>query len=189
LYKSPWNAQRAAGVNAEPQRWKLSDAAATSRGLSMTTVRFAQRRFESLLQIWLVFGCLFVCLPRLTLSAPLAEDTESSPPQIQEVTVTAQRRTENIQNVPVAVTAVSGEKLQAAGIGSTLDLGAITPGLEVGSALGSILPHIRGIGTTSHGPSLENSIATYVDDIYYASESASVFKLTSVAQIEVLKGP
>src|SRR5262245_22444929 len=131
---------------------------------------------------WPVLSCMLTCLPdAAALAASPADATDSSLPQLEEVTVTAQRRSENIQRVPVAVTAVSGEKLQAAGIGSTLDLGTVTPGLEVGSALGSILPHVRGVGTTSHGPSLENSVATYVDDIYYASQSASIFALSNIS--------
>jgi len=98
-------------------------------------------------------------------------------PALMEIIVTAQKRSENLQVVPIAITAVSGADLTSAGIGSTADLALVTPGLTVVNIAGVVLPHIRGIGTTAYGAGLENSV------------TASLMSLNNVAQIEVLKGP
>jgi iron complex outermembrane receptor protein len=108
---------------------------------------------------------------------------------LQEVVVTAQKRTENLQDVPIAMTALSGERLEAAGINSTTDLGIVTPGLTTVNFAGFVFPHIRGVGTTAFGAGLESSIATYVDGVYIASALASLMSLNDVQQVEVLKGP
>jgi iron complex outermembrane receptor protein len=108
---------------------------------------------------------------------------------LAEIVVTAQKRQENLQDVPIAITALSGNELQSSGVGSTTDLGLVTPGLTVVNAAGFIFPHIRGVGTTAFGPGLENSVATYLDGVYLSSGLASLMTLNNVAQIEVLKGP
>src|SRR5882757_10377151 len=108
---------------------------------------------------------------------------------LMEIIVTAQKRSENLQVVPIAITAVSGADLTSAGIGSTADLALVTPGLTVVNIAGVVLPHIRGIGTTAYGAGLENSVSTYIDGVYLVSGTASLMSLNNVAQIEVLKGP
>src|SRR5882757_1213555 len=102
---------------------------------------------------------------------------------LMEIIVTAQKRSENLQVVPIAITAVSGADLASAGIGSTADLALVTPGLTVVNIAGIVLPHIRGIGTTAYGAGLENSVSTYVDGVYLASGAASLLSLNNVAQI------
>lgn len=106
-----------------------------------------------------------------------------------EILVVAERRRERLQDIPVAITSLSAEALDRAGIESTLDLSAVTPGLNFTSATGSAAPFLRGVGNNSVGPGAESSVATYVDGVYYASVSATVFSLTGVQQIDVLKGP
>jgi iron complex outermembrane recepter protein len=108
---------------------------------------------------------------------------------LAEIIVTAQKRSENLETVPIAVTALSGAELAATGVASTEDLGLVTPGLTMVNTAGIILPHIRGIGTTAYGAGLENSVSTYVDGVYLVSGSASLLSLNNVAQVEVLKGP
>jgi outer membrane receptor protein involved in Fe transport len=108
---------------------------------------------------------------------------------LTEIIVTAQKRSENLEVVPIAITALSGADLASAGIGSTADLALVTPGLTVVSIAGIVLPHIRGIGTTAYGAGLENSVSTYIDGVYLVSGAASLLSLNNVAQIEVLKGP
>jgi len=108
---------------------------------------------------------------------------------LTEIIVTAEKRAENLQTVPIAITAISGDALQASGVRSTVELGLVTPGLTVITAAGFILPHIRGVGTTAYGPGLENSVATYLDGVYFTSGLASLISLNNVSQVEVLKGP
>src|SRR5215471_9311602 len=80
-----------------------------------------------------------------------ASSPEETGPKLEEVLVTAQKRTENLQDVPIAVTALSADRLDAAGISSTADVGLVTPGLTVTNIAGFALPHIRGVGTTAYG--------------------------------------
>jgi iron complex outermembrane receptor protein len=121
-------------------------------------------------------------------AAPAAPAQESEP-ALTEIIVTAQKRSENLQDVPIAVTALSADQLARSGIQSTTELGTVTPGLTVVNQHGDVLPHIRGVGTTLFGAGIENSVATYVDGVYIASQVGSLLTLNNIAQVEVLKGP
>ena len=110
-------------------------------------------------------------------------------PQIEEIIVTANKRSENIQNVPIAITAVTGERLDNIGITSTQDLARVVPGLTIDSSLGGTRAHLRGIGSAASGVGAENSVATYVDGVYILSLSGALVQLSNIEQVEVLKGP
>ena len=109
--------------------------------------------------------------------------------QLEDIIVTANKRAENLQDVPIAITAVTGARLEAIGITSTQDIAAVVPGLTIQQSVGGTQAHIRGVGTTTLGPGTENSIATYVDNVYMFSMSGALVQLNSIDQIEVLKGP
>ncbi len=96
--------------------------------------------------------------------------------ELQEVTVTANRRSENLQKVPMTVNVVTAESLA-------------NQGLNIGNVAGFSEPFIRGIGTTATSAGSEASVATYVDGVYIASETAALFNLNNISQVEVLKGP
>lgn len=108
---------------------------------------------------------------------------------LADIVVTAQRRSERLQRVPVAVTALSGEALATKGLASTQDIAAATPGLTFTQVAGSASPRIRGVGTTNAFGGNENSVATYVDGVYYASSNSTILTLANVEQVAVLKGP
>jgi iron complex outermembrane receptor protein len=109
---------------------------------------------------------------------------------VKDIVVTAQRRSENLQNVPVAVTALTPETLAVAGVTSTDDLKALTPGLNFNTNLGGFgQPRIRGVGTTATGPGIENPTATYIDNVYIGTSAGALFALNDVDQVAVLKGP
>lgn len=119
-----------------------------------------------------------------------AQTTESDNGQIAEIVVTAQKRSENLQNVPIAVTVVGGEALSAAGVNKTSELALVTPGLTMTTQAGAnVLPRIRGVGQSGAPLGGENPVAVYVDGVYYASAAGSLFALNSISQIAVLKGP
>ena len=103
--------------------------------------------------------------------------------------VTAQRRSENLQKVPISVSAISAAKLQAANITSSADLAAVTPALTFSNVNGYLQSRIRGIGNASQGPTIENSVATYIDGVYLASAPGSLQNLNNIQQVEVLNGP
>lgn len=116
-------------------------------------------------------------------------DATSAGAGLEEIVVTAQKRGENLQKVPIAVTALSAQTLAAKGIANTSDLVAVTPGLNYTTGGGYALPRIRGVGAGSTSGGNENPVATYVDGVYIASATSAVMSLSNIAQIAVLKGP
>ena len=79
-----------------------------------------------------------------------------------DIVVTAQRRAQALQSVPISVQAFTSEKLDASGITNTADLALITPGLVVARGVGLSSPFLRGVGSSSNGPGVESPVATYV---------------------------
>ena len=106
-----------------------------------------------------------------------------------DIIVTAQKRAENVQDVPIAITAVTSEQLNAAGVASTSDLTMVAPSLNVGSNAGYFLPRLRGVGNPTFGPGIENAVATFVDGVYVAAVPGTLLSLNSVERVEILKGP
>jgi iron complex outermembrane recepter protein len=118
-------------------------------------------------------------------SAHPSTDTSDIP----EIIVTAQRRAESLQDVPIAVSAVSAAQLEIQGITSTLDIGRAVPSLIVTQTFGYVLPRIRGVGNSVVGAGYESGVATYIDGVYLAAAPAGLLSLNNIEQIEVLKGP
>ncbi len=117
-------------------------------------------------------------------------DADTGAGGVTDIIVTAQKRTENAQNVAVAITALSSEDIAASGVTSTEDLRAAVPSLNVTTAVGGFgLPRIRGIGATGQGAGIENPVAVYVDGVYYGSAIGALQSLFDVEQVAVLKGP
>ncbi|WP_207080606.1 TonB-dependent receptor [Novosphingobium sp. KA1] len=109
---------------------------------------------------------------------------------VEEIIVTAQKRDQSSQDVPIAITALSGDQLQGAGIQSTVDLKATVPSLNITTGTGGIgLPRIRGIGATGQGPGIENPVAVYVDGVYYGASFGILQSMFDTEQVAVLKGP
>ena len=121
-----------------------------------------------------------------SVSAPPAEESAGA---LEEIIVTANKRAEHLQDVPISVTAVSAETLQNSGVENVQDLRAVVPGLNVTQNTGFENTHLRGVGSSILGPGLENPIALYVDGVYYASTSSSLIDFVDVADVQVLKGP
>jgi iron complex outermembrane recepter protein len=120
-----------------------------------------------------------------------AADTTSSFNEDQgtltEIVVIAQKRSENLQNVPIAISTVSGSQLAAMAASSISAIADMTPALQMTTSQGSVAPHIRGVG--SDIPTVENSVAMYLDGVYIASPSAALLSLNNIQQVETLKGP
>jgi iron complex outermembrane recepter protein len=116
-----------------------------------------------------------------------AAATEAS--GLEEVTVTAERRQERLVDVPISVTSVSGDTLQAAGVSSMLDLQQTVPGLRLDMSGSNYSPTIRGIGSALAGPGANANVAIYVDGFYDPNIMASDFELQSISSVDVLKGP
>jgi len=109
--------------------------------------------------------------------------------QIEEVVVTAQKRVENLQDVPIAVSVVTASQLAQADANGILDLRLVIPTLNVTLSGGYVTYALRGLGSNGFGVGVENPIALYVDGVYIAAPAASLMSLNNISQVEVLKGP
>ena len=111
---------------------------------------------------------------------------------IADIVVTAQRRAENVQDVPIAISAFSAEQLEAQGVGNTLQLGQYVPNLvaQNNTGIGSANAYfLRGLGSTETIATFDPPVGTYVDDVYLSRQNANNLALFDVERIEVLRGP
>lgn len=108
---------------------------------------------------------------------------------IEEVMVTAQKREEDSQDIPIMISAFSSEKLDAMGVESTADLQKVTPGLTFTYAYGYTVIYLRGVGSDAFLPNADPSIATYIDGINIGPSQGKQDTLGAVKRVEVLKGP
>lgn len=119
----------------------------------------------------------------------------SSGGQIEEITVTAQKRSENLQRVPIAITAFTPEALAQKGITDVAGLGKFAPSVEiVGTSPFSgssqvLSAFIRGIGQNDFAFNLDPGVGVYVDGVYYARTVGAVVDLLDLDHVEILKGP
>ena len=109
--------------------------------------------------------------------------------QLEEVRVTAQRRSEDSQQIPLAVTSLSAEDLSSSGVVNTVSLSLAVPGLMFMQGANTATPFIRGVGSTTTSVGAEGAVSTYVDGVYVTSLNATLFELNNVERVEVLKGP
>jgi len=111
---------------------------------------------------------------------------------LEEIVVTAQRREQRLQSVPVSITALSAETLKANRIETVGDLNAVAPNLTVRpGAGGNQSPNytLRGILGASSAAGQDKGVSPYLDGVYLQAQSGSVFELADIERIEVLKGP
>ena len=108
---------------------------------------------------------------------------------IGEIVVTAQRRSQRLVDVPIAVTAVTGVALQESGVTSSAQLGQVVPGLRLDLSGAFFQPTVRGVGSATAGVGLSSNVATYIDGVYRPSPFSTNFELADIESIQVLKGP
>lgn len=134
----------------------------------------------------MAIGCGFLVAAPLAASA--AEELELS-----EVVVTAQFREQNVQDTPLAITAVSGEMLEARSQTNVTEITNQAPSVTLkqqGPAWGpSIVAYIRGIGTYDFNPAQEPGVGMYIDDVYIATLTGSMLDLLDLDRVEILRGP
>lgn len=110
-----------------------------------------------------------------------------------EIIVTAQFREQRLQDIPLAITAVPGELLEARSQTSIVDIGAFAPNVNLTQATAinanSIAAFIRGIGQDDSSFALEPGVGIYIDDVYYGTTFGAVLDLVDLDRVEVLRGP
>jgi len=122
-------------------------------------------------------------------AAPAAPPSSAGPVGVAEIIVTAQKRAERLEDVPLTISVIDDKIIQSAGIRSIDEIGQISPGLSFSHNGVFVAPSIRGITSTFNAPGAEANIAIYVDGYYQPSLSANVFDLVNIQDVTVLKGP
>jgi outer membrane receptor protein involved in Fe transport len=127
---------------------------------------------------------LFAATPAIA-QQPGAADEE-------EIVVTAQKREQFIQDVPIAVTALSGNQLEQAGVADIRALQTISASINLNSTQtesGGTTLRIRGVGTTGNNAGLESAVGVFIDGVYVSRPSIALGELLDVQQVEILRGP
>jgi iron complex outermembrane receptor protein len=143
---------------------------------------------------------LFAVAPTLLAAAPEVRAGEApeeaprpasdaNPGSVETVVVTAQRRSESLQDVAMAVAAFDGDALLDSGVTDAMQLQTVVPSLTYVATGYMAQPYLRGIGTRQSTVGLEPSVVTYIDDRYVARPFAAMFAMLDVERVEVLKGP
>lgn len=117
---------------------------------------------------------------------PATSDTEQSG---QDIIVTAQRREERLRDVPLSITALSGDQLVKSGVGSAVALNQVVPGLNFQSNGSTAQPAIRGVTSSGSTAGDASNVAIYIDGVYQPFQFGNYLELADVQRIEVLKGP
>ena len=144
-------------------------------------------RIQSVLLCGIATSVLVGASPALAQIQP-----ETAQGGLAEIVVTAQKREQSVQDVPIAVTAVTQDTLEANRITTVNDLGSIAPGVTVRPSAGGIqVPSFTIRGQNSYGvvAGSDKQVSIYLDGVYISSPRGSIFDLPDVARLEVLRGP
>jgi len=143
-------------------------------------------------------GLCLGATPALAQSAATAQSVQSAAAQSDEnqtpdIVVTAQFREQKLQDAPLAITAVTGEMLEARGQTNITDLAAQAPNVTLRQAAATygpaIVAYIRGVGQRDTSFALEPGVGLYIDDVYLPTMHGSLLALTDLDRVEILRGP
>src|SRR5262245_58679344 len=150
---------------------------------------------KSLTALLMVSGaCALVCgaSPSFAQATPDQKPEERSGP-LEEVTVTARYREEDLQQTPIAITAITAEDIQARDFSSSYELGYTVPNAalrQTQAAFGNTMSaFIRGIGQYDFLPEFEPGVGVYFDDVLFPVTMGSMVDLLDLERVEVLRGP
>jgi len=141
---------------------------------------------------------LIACgLAAMGIAAPAAAQTEGDAAQAAEdygdIVVTAQFRSQRVQDTPLAITAMGAEQLEARGQTSVVDVAAQAPNVTLRPATSNLGPSlqafIRGVGQYDSSFAQEPGVGVYVDDVYYPTLTGSIVDLVDLDRVEILRGP
>ena len=123
--------------------------------------------------------------------ASIGVGAQAQAQEIEEVTVTAQKREQSVNDVPIAISAYSGNLVEDLGVRSAEDLTKLTPGLEVSTSggVGTKVWTIRGVGFSDYSTSASSTVGVYVDEVAIPYPVMSTVTFFDVERIEVVKGP
>lgn len=122
-------------------------------------------------------------------TAEATTDESTAGDGIGDIVVTAQRREESLQRVPLSITAVTGEELKNANVTDVTRIEQIAPGVRIGRSGSDARPAIRGVYTEAIGANSDPRIGFYVDDIYQSRTAQALAAFVDLERVEVQKGP
>lgn len=128
-------------------------------------------------------------LSALAPAPAVAQESPETEADGGDIIVTAQRRSENLQDVPMSITALSADTLAQAGITATSDLAKVAPGVTMTFFGAFLQPSVRGITSTGANLGENSNVALYIDGVYQPQQIATLIDLPDIEQIEILKGP
>ncbi|WP_197425944.1 TonB-dependent receptor [Erythrobacter sp. CCH5-A1] len=141
-----------------------------------------------------LFACGLMACSALTTPA-FAQDTEegAAPPKDDNVIiVTATRRAQDVQDIPLAVTAIAPQQLEAQRVVNIQQIAALAPSFTASQAQlasGSVVLRVRGVGTTSNNIGFESAVGIFIDGAYQARPGVALSEFVDVERVEVLRGP
>ena len=136
---------------------------------------------------WVMPGTLAIVFAFSFMSSNIAADETMA--TMEEILVTAQRRSESIEDVPIAITVQTAEDLRKNNIVDIRDIGNVVPGLSFLGQGAIAIPAIRGVQSFSGQAGTEQPTAMYIDGIYQPNQWSNYFDLVDIERLEVLKGP
>ena len=119
------------------------------------------------------------------IATPISSMSLGQTLELEEIIVTAQKRSQNLQEVPLTIASFSAEAIKEYGVTNIQSLAAVTPGLVVSSTQGSPSPYIRGVGTRLATIGLGRGISVYVDEHYMSGGAGALLELPDVERVEV----
>lgn len=119
----------------------------------------------------------------------VAQESAPAPGQLEEIIVTAQKRSQSLEEVPIAISAFSGDDLTSGRVLSVNELSEMVPGMRIDSQGGASQPTVRGVGTATAGAGATSNIAVYVDGFYVPDQYDTDMQLLNLKSVQVLKGP
>ncbi|RYF95717.1 MAG: TonB-dependent receptor [Caulobacteraceae bacterium] len=153
------------------------------------------RNLRSILAVSAAWTALLAGGPVLAAEAGAVEEAAAAadaPSEVDELIVTARRREENAQDVPIALTVLGGETLEKTGAYNVQQLVQLAPSLQFGSFNPrNTQVNIRGLGNNTGlaNDGLEAGVGIYIDQVYYSRPAAATFDLLDIERVEILRGP
>ncbi|MFA5630157.1 MAG: TonB-dependent receptor [Porticoccaceae bacterium] len=132
---------------------------------------------------------LFSLVACTAVSYAQSPTASSSARGLEEIIVTAQRRAQNLQDVPIAVSAITSSVAEKIGVIDISSMKQMVPGFTFNRQGAGAQPFVRGVGNPSTVIGNEPSVALYVDDQYLPTSYAAIYEFNNIDSIEVLKGP
>ena len=140
-----------------------------------------------------IAAAMAFALTSFSSTSVMADEAKAEDKKIEAITVTATKRSQVIYEVPIAMSAFSGDDLDSQGISDITDVGKFVPNLNItGFSAGhnsSANPFIRGIGLQDHLITTDPGVSVYVDGVYLGRQVGQNWNLANIERIEVLRGP